>query len=228
MLNVSRQLCVRSVLFCLLLTAAGSTAKAQTTSTNPALDRQLSRIDLGVVGVGVFNKSSSGVATVNGHPNTAVNLNPGNTAGALVALRYTVSPFVGFEFNYGYARYTQSFTPFGAQPNGGVQQNASEYSFGYVVHSKKQYFGVTPFASGGAGTTVFRPTPGGGLALPEQARATFYGSVGAETTVLSPHFGIRAQYRQVFFKAPDFLTNYLTIQQRTTTYEPGFGFFLRF
>jgi len=228
MLNVSRQLCVRSVLFCLLLTAAGSTAEAQTTSINPALDRQLSRIDLGVLGVGVFNKSSSGVATVNGHPNTAVNLNPGNTAGALVALRYTVSPFVGFEFNYGYARYTQSFTPFGAQPNGGVQQNASEYSFGYVVHSKKQYFGVTPFASGGAGTTVFRPTPGGGLALPEQARATFYGSVGAETTVLSPHFGIRAQYRQVFFKAPDFLTNYLTIQQRTTTYEPGFGFFLRF
>jgi hypothetical protein len=228
MLNVSRLLCVRSVLFCLLLTAAGSTAKAQTTSTNPSLDRQLSRIDLGVVGLGIFNKSSSGFATVNGHANTAVNLNPSNTAGALVNLRYTVSPFVGFEFNYAYARYTDLFTPFGAQPNGGVQQNASEYSFGYVVHAKKQYFGVTPFASGGAGTTVFRPTPGGGLALPEQARATYYVSVGAETTVLSPHFGIRAQYRQVFFKAPDFETNYLTIQQHTTTYEPGFGFFLRF
>ena len=52
--------------------------------------------------------------------------------------------------------------------------------------------------------------------------------IGAETTVLSPHFGIRAQYRQLFFKAPDFLTNYLTIQQHTTTYEPGVGFFLRF
>jgi hypothetical protein len=228
MLNVSRQSCVRSVLFCLLLTAAGSTAKAQTTSTNPALDRQLSRIDLGILGVGVFNKNSNGFATVNGRANTAVNLNPSDTAGAVVTLRYTVSPFVGFEFNYGYARYTDLFTPFGSQPNGGVQQNASEYTFGYVVHSKKQYFGVTPFASGGAGTTVFRPTPGGGLALPEQARATYYVSVGAETTVLSPHFGIRAQYRQVFFKAPDFETNYLTIQQHTTTYEPGFGFFLRF
>jgi hypothetical protein len=228
MWNVSRPLCVRSVFFCLLLTAAGSTAQAQTISTNPALDKQLSRIDLGILGVGVFNKSSSGVATVNGHPNTAVNLSPGNTAGAVVSLRYTVSPFVGFEFNYGYARYTDTFTPFGSQPSGGVQQNASEYSFGYVVHTRKPHFGLTPFASGGAGTTVFRPTPGGGLALPEQARATYYVSVGAETTVLSPHFGIRAQYRQVFFKAPDFLTNYLTIQQRTTTYEPGIGFFLRF
>jgi len=228
MLNVSRLLCARSVFFCLLLAAAGSTAEAQTTSTNPVLDRQLSRIDLGVLGVGVFNKSSNGFATVNGKANTAVNLNPSNTAGAVVALRYTVSPWVGFEFNYGYARYTDLFTPFGSQPNGGVQQNASEYTFGYVVHSKKQYFGLTPFASGGAGTTVFRPTPGGGLALPEQARATYYASVGAETTVLSPHFGIRAQYRQVFFKAPDFETNYLTIQQHTTTYEPGLGFFLRF
>jgi hypothetical protein len=228
MLNVSRLLCVRSVLFCLLLTAAGSTAEAQTASTNPALDRQLSRIDLGILGVGVFNKSSNGLATVNGQPNTPVNLNPGNTAGAVVTLRYVVSPFVGFEGNYGYSRYTDNFTPFGSQPNGGVQQNASEYTFGYVVHTRKQYFGVTPFASGGAGTTVFRPTPGGGLALPEQARATYYFSVGAETTVLSPHFGIRAQYRQLFFKAPDFLTNYLTIQQHTTTYEPGVGFFLRF
>ena len=228
MLNVPRQSCVRSVLFCLLLTAAGSTAKAQTTSQNPALDRQLSRIDLSVVGLGIFNKDSNGVATVNGKPNTPVNLSPGNTAGALVTLRYTISPFVGFEFNYGYSRYTDTFTPFGTQPTAGVQQNASEYTLGYVVHARKQYFGVTPFVSGGAGTTVFRPTPGGGLALPEQARATYFASVGVETTVLSPHFGIRAQYRQVFFKAPDFETNYLTIQQQTTTYEPGFGFFLRF
>jgi hypothetical protein len=228
MLNVSRLLCARSVFFCLLLTAAGSTAEAQTTSTNTALDKQLSRIDLGVAVAGVFNQSSSGFATVNGQPHTPVSLSPGNTGGAVVTLRYIVSPFVGFEANYGYARYTQTFTPFGSQPNGGVQQNASEYSFGYVAHTRKQYFGVNPFASAGAGTTVFRPTPGGGLALPEQARASYYFSVGAETTVLSPHFGVRAQYRQVFFKAPDFLTNYLTIQQRTTTFEPGFGFFLRF
>jgi hypothetical protein len=227
MLNVSRLLCVRSVLLSLLLTAAGSTSKAQT-SQNTALDRQLSRIDLGVAVSGVFNQSSSGLATVNGHPNTPVNLSPGNTGGAMVTLRYVVSPLIGFEGNYGYARYTDTFTPFGTLPIGGVQQNASEYSFGYVAHTRKQYFGVNPFASAGAGTMVFRPTPGGGLALPEQARAAYYFSVGAETTVLSPHFGIRAQYRQVFFKAPDFLTNYLTIQQRTTTYEPGFGFFLRF
>src|SRR5258708_2085625 len=100
MLNVSRLLCARSVFFCLLLTAAGSTAEAQTTSINPALDRQLSRIDLGVLGVGVFNKNSNGFATVNGHPNTAVNLNPSNTAGAVVTPPSTMSPFLGFWFNF--------------------------------------------------------------------------------------------------------------------------------
>src|SRR5260370_20958586 len=126
MLNVSRQSCVRSVLFCLLLTAAGSTAQAQTASTNPALDKQLSRIDLGILGVGVFNKSSNGVTTVNGHPNTAVNLNPSNTAGAVITLRYTVKPFVGFEFNYGYPRYTHTFTPFVSQPNRALQTNPGD------------------------------------------------------------------------------------------------------
>ena len=227
MLNVSRPSWVRSVLFCLLVTVAGSTAKAQTASENPALDRQLSRIDLGVTAAGIFNKDSNGTAIVNARP-TAVNLSPGQTAGAVVTLRYVVSPLLGFEGNYGYARYTDTFTPFGTQATVGVQQNASEYTLGYVAHTRKQYFGLTPFASAGLGTIAFRPTPGGGEGLPKQARAAYYFSIGAETTVLSPHFGIRAQYRQVFFKAPDFETNYLTIQQHTTTYEPGFGFFLRF
>jgi hypothetical protein len=229
MLIVSRPSWVRSVLFCLLVTMAGSTAKAQATSQNPGLDKQLSRIDLAVVGVGVFNQASNGFATVNGVPHTPVNLSPGNTAGAVVTLRYIARPFVGFEFNYGYARYTDTFTPFGVPgTSAGVQQNANEYTFGYVAHTRKEHFGVNPFASAGLGSMIFRPTPGGGEALPEQARAVYYFSVGAETTVLSPHFGIRAQYRQLFFKAPDFETNYLTIQQHTTTYEPGFGFFLRF
>jgi hypothetical protein len=237
MLNVPRLFCVRSLLFCLLLTTLGTTAIAQTVSQNPALDRQLSRIDLGVTAVAVLNKDSNGTALVPGNPGsgssggavpTLVNLSPGNTAGAVVTLRYVISPLIGFEGNYGYARYTDTFTPFGSNSSAGVQQNASEYTLGYVAHTRKQYFGLTPFASAGLGTIVFRPTPGGGLALPEQARAGYYFSVGAETMVLSPHFGIRAQYRQVFFKAPDFETNYLTIQQHTSSAEPGFGFFLRF
>jgi len=225
MLNVSRASCVRTFLLCLVATAMAPKIKAQE-SQHPGLDRQLERIDLGISGVGSFNSSSNGTAVVNAKP-TAVNLSPGNTLGALITVRYTKSPLLGFEFNYGYARYTNTFTPFGAQPFAGVQQNASEYSAGYVAHIRP-VFGLHPFASGGLGTIAFRPTPRGGEGLIKQARAAYYYAVGAEQNVFSPHFGVRVQVRQVFFKAPDFGQNYLTIQKHTSTFEPGIGFFLRF
>jgi hypothetical protein len=224
MLNLSRPSSVRTLMFCLLAALAGSTANGQTTST--PLDRQLARIDLGISGVGSFNSKTSGTVTVNTQP-TTVTLSPGNTLGALVTLRYTRSPFVGLEFNYGYSRYTQTFTPFGAQPIGGVQQNATEYTLGYVAHPR-DIFGVHPFVAGGGGAIAFRPTPGGGLGLQPQVRGAYYYALGAETTVLSPHFGVRVQFRQVFFTAPDFFANYLATGKRTSTLEPGVGFFLKF
>jgi hypothetical protein len=232
MLNVRRSSCVWTLLLCSLAFLAATTAKAQE-SQHPTLDRQLGRVDLAVSGVGQLNSSSSGTATVEAVP-TTVTLNPSNTVGILLTLRYTKSPFLGFEFNYGHARYNDTFTPFGIRPpagqpavGAGVQQNASEYTAGYVAHLRP-VFGVKPFASVGLGTLVFRPTSGGGEGLINQARAAYYYSVGAEQSVLSPHFGIRVQVRQVFFKAPDFEQNYLTIQQRTSTFEPGIGFFLHF
>jgi hypothetical protein len=225
MLNVSRVSCVRTVLLCLVATLAAPNIKAQESQQTP-LARVLDRIDLGVSGVGQFNMDSNGTAIVNAVP-TTVHLSPGNTLGALVNIRYIKSPLIGFEVNYGYARYTDTFTPFGAQPFAGVQQNASEYSAGYVAHFKP-VFGLHPFASAGLGTIAFRPTPRGGEGLIKQARAAYYYDVGVEQTLFSPHFGVRVQVRQVFFKAPDFETNYLTIQQHTSTFEPGIGFYLHF
>ena len=169
---------------------------------------------------------STGTVVVNTKP-TTVTLSPGNTLGALVTLRYIKSPFVGLEANYGYARYTQNFAPFGAQPIGGVQQNATEYTLGYVAHTPT-LLGVHPFLAAGGGAIAFRPTPGGGLQLQPQLRGAYYYAIGAETTVLSPHFGLRAQFRQVFYTAPDFFANYLATGKSTSTFEPGVGFFLRF
>lgn len=232
MLNVSRLSCVWSVLFCLLATLAGPTAKAQ----SPAIARQLSRLDFGVSGIAVLNGSGSGATPggpvdQNGKP-LAVKLQSSNTVGALVTLRYIKSPLVGFEGNYSYARYTENFSPFGEPGSGGVasagvQTNASEYTLGYVAHTPA-LLGVHPFASAGLGSIAFRPTVRGGQQLSTQARAAYYYSIGAENTIFSSHFGIRAQVRQVFFLAPDFGQNYLTIKHHTSTFEPGIGFFLRF
>jgi hypothetical protein len=231
MLNVSRLSCVWSVLFCLFATVAASTARAQ----SPALLHQLDRIDFSVNGLGQFNSGGSGIpksgpTDANGNPLT-VNLSTGNTLGALITFRYIKSPYLGFEGNYSYARYTETFTPFGSPATGGaatagVQTNADEYTLGYVAHTPK-LFSLQPFVSAGLGTIAFRPTTYGGQSLREQARMTYYYSIGVDDA-LSPHFGLRAQFRQAFFLAPDFGQNYLTILHHTSTIEPGIGFYFRF
>jgi hypothetical protein len=221
MSNVSRALLVRSLVFCLFATLAAPAVRAQATSSNPALDKQLSRLDFAISGIGSFTKDVSGT----NYLGVKVTQNAASTLGALITVRYTKSPWIGGEFNYGYARYTQNFSNYVI---GGAQTNANEYSLGYVAHPPHLILGAQPFVAGGAGSTAFRPTPGGGQGLPVQARMTYYYAAGIEKIVLAEHFGLRAQIRQTFFKAPDFGQNYLTIQQRTSTFEPGIGFFIKF
>jgi hypothetical protein len=216
----------------IVLATISAAASAQAPAAPPtAFDRQLERIDLGVSGKGEFTKTTTGT----NYLAQTVSLLPSNTLGALVTLRYTKSPLVGLEFNYGYARYTENFTisnlsnttPGAAPLALGVQTNVSEYTFGYVVHARHDYFGVRPFASIGAGSMAFRPTTGGGQGLLPQARAAYYYSVGAEAPI-SKHFGLRGTFRQSLFNAPDFESNYFANKQRTISTEPAFGFFIRF
>jgi hypothetical protein len=222
MLNPSRLSTVRTVLFCLLAALAGSTGKAQAQAkTETSLDRVLSRFDLGVNGTGQFTKDVSGT----NYLGQTVAHNTSNTFGALVELRYTKSPWIGAQLNYSYARYTQNFSQYII---GGAQTNASEYSLGYVAHPPHPFYGLQPFFGVGGGATVFHPTAGGGQGLPQQGAATLYYALGVERSVFSPHFGVRAQFRQTFFLAPDFYQNYLTTQQRSWTLQPGFGFYLHY
>jgi hypothetical protein len=207
-----------------------SAAVAQEPPVTP-LDKQLSRIDFAVTGIGMFSKTTTGNIIPSAAPNhgNVVSNVPSNTLGALITLRYVAKPFVGLEFNYGYARYTENFTNIGGtQPNIGVQTGVNEYTFGYLATPAHPIFGFQPFVSVGAGTTAFKPTPGGGIGLKEQARATYYYSAGIQQEYFSEHFGLRATFRQAFFLAPDFGQNYLTIKQHTNTIEPGVGFYFKF
>jgi hypothetical protein len=224
-LNLSYQSCVQGALFVIFVLLASLGAQAQTTF----LSRQLDRIDVGVGGAAVFTKSVSGTNPAS----NPVSLDASTTLGALVQIRYTKSPLLGAEFNYSYARFTESFggMPFG--PNAattvpfGVQSNVSEYTVGYVAHLPS-LFGVQPFAAVGGGTTAFTPTKlGGQQGVYERARATYYYDVGVEDQ-LTRFFGVRAQFRQAFYKAPDFGANYLTINQQTITTEPTVGFYIKF
>ena len=211
-----------------------SSARAQDTvaEAKGPLQRQLDKVDLGISGAGEFSTSTNGANYLAQN----VNFRPSNTVGALVTIRYIKSPRVGLELNVGYARYTENVTitntnasPTGATPLAiGIQTNAMEYTLGYVVHTREQHYGVIPFAAIGAGTTAFRPTRGGGLGYLEQARATYYYTVGADTPLYYEHFGLRVQFHQAIYLAPDYETNYLTDLKRSIASEPTFGFFIKF
>ncbi len=221
-----------SLFFATALFGTFLSAGAQQTTPPTFLDKQLERIDLGINGAGLLTPTVSGPVDPKGiAPNSGTSLtdNTSNTLGALINIRYVVKPLVGFEFNYGYARYTENFccTAISPEANFGVQTQADEFTLGYLVQPNYTFFGFKPFASVGAGATEFKPTAHGGEGLPKQARATYYYNVGLQDD-LSPHFGLRAGFRQTFFLVPDYGQNYLTIKQRTSSYEPYAGFYLRF
>ena len=204
-----------------LLAFATATAPAQTETASTPLDRFLAKIDLGVSGAGVFSNNTSA-------PNylgQTVGLVPSNTLGPLVQLRYIHSPLLGLEVNYGFPRYTDNYTYAGHIL--GAQSQHAEYTLGYIAHVGT-FYGLEPFAGVGGGAMEARPTKGGGQGLPTQLRGALYYTVGAETLVYGQHFGLRAQFRQLFYGAPDYNQNYLANNQRAVTSEPAAGFFLRF
>lgn len=215
----------------LALSTSASFAQAPPAPPTP-FERQLAKIDLAIQGKGEFTSQVNG----NNYLNQAVTLKPSNTLGALVTIRYTKSPLIGGEFNYAYARYTDDFTVTNTSTSPaaaagfilGVQTTASEYTFGYLAHLRRQYYGATPFASIGAGSTAFRPTKGGGQGNLPQARATYYYSVGADLPLYGDHFGLRATFRQSFMNAPDYQQNYWRIYKHAIATEPAVGIYIRF
>ena len=210
----------------ILFSSLAAAASAQATPETP-LQKQLSRLDLNIGAIGMFTKDTSGPDGLTG---AALTDSPGNTVGLLATIRYIKSPLIGIEFNGTYSRFVQTYSgpyisTFPASPLG-VQADASEYSLGWVFHGPLVY-NFSTFASVGAGTTDFTPTRGGGQGFLPQARATYYYNVGLERPV-TEHIGLRVSFRQAFYLAPDFETNYIRNLQHTYSTEPAVGFVLHY
>ncbi len=222
-----------------LLTTGCLSALAQSPTDVPETPfvKQIHRFDLGISGTGVYNSTATGFITPTQAPNYGNGSNSmtqfaSNTAAPLATLRYVAKPWVGLEFNYGFARYTENYQgPAAANFPAGffqVQTRATEYTLGYIATPQiYKPYGLQPYIGGGAGSMAFKPTPAGGQGLPEKARMMYYYTLGVQDD-LTPHFGLRAGFREVFFLAPDFGQNYLTILKHVTTYEPQIGFYLHY
>lgn len=210
----------------LALALLATNSQAQATTPPSKTERILSHFDMGLQGMGVFNKSVSGTVQGGSNKGSTISATGSNTFGFLFTLRGTKSPWVGIEGNVGYSRYTHSYTC--CQLEGGVQANATEYTLGYVVHPPTTILGAKPSIAVGSGSIAFKPTPGGGGGLSTQARQTYYYSVGADIPTRADWFLMRVGFRQQFYLAPDFGQNYLTIKKHTMTSEPVIGFIFHF
>ncbi len=191
----------------------------------PAASAQVkarSRVDVALSAIGFVTKSVTGTLPplFNSQSQTET---ASTSAGWLLSVRYTRSKYVGLEGNYLFTRFNETFSE---NLVGGSQVNVQELTMGYIIHGPT-IAGLVPFAGVGSGTMVFKPTYKGGQSLPPQARVPVYATIGVDHD-FSKHFGFRAQFRDVIYKAPDFGQNYLTINKRTQTFEPTIGIYLHF
>ena len=182
MSNAVRRLSVWCVVLCGVASLSGAVANGQEKPPATPFQKVMDRVDVGVSIDGLITSGVSGVEKRDLLPESD---RASNTAGALVTIRYTKSPLLGFEFNYSYARYTQNYSSTSPQLSylPGVQNNVAEETLGYVAHLH-EFFGVKPFLGAGGGTMRFKPTALGGEGLHEQYRAAYYYDAGAEKELL--------------------------------------------
>jgi opacity protein-like surface antigen len=79
----------------------------------------------------------------------------------------------------------------------------------------------------GGGALVFDPVNNSQANIDRQTKGTFVYGGGANFDV-TRNFGIRAEYRGLVFKTPDFTVNALNLDKVTHLAQPSVGFFVRF
>jgi opacity protein-like surface antigen len=161
------------------------------------------------------------------------------SAGVLGTFHQSIKPWLGYNVNVGYTRsthdysYAQGFIP---NPNaigevaysqGAIKADRFELTLGYVFEGPGNKR-LRTFAQVGGGGLFFVPTAS--YFANQQTRPTMLFGVGMEYQV-TPHLGVRAEYRGLFYKGPDFAYDFGNIPvQRlfTITSSPTISIVYRF
>jgi hypothetical protein len=188
-----------------------------TSSTwHPAIAQSLKNLD---GAVSVFGQSTG---TTNGN---GVRDKPTESMGALATVRQSFHPWLGYEVNYSYTRFTEEYStlPFG------VQNNLHEVSVAYLLQGPTlPFLGLQPFGAVGTGVLIFLPTTVGGQKYSQQDRVPLLYEVGVNHPILTSHLGLRFQYRGLLYKTPDFNAALLTTNARRQTSELSLGAYFKF
>jgi hypothetical protein len=152
-----------------------------------------------------------------------ITLTTSRSLGGQAAFRHSYHWWLGYEAAYSYTRFSEFYSG-QAFP---LQHNVHDFSGAYLVQGPRA-FGFQPFASVGISALVFSPSLNGGQRASWQPRAGLNYSVGVNKALFTSHFGVRVQYRGVYYKAPDFGEAALTTNSHRLTSEPMAGVYLRF
>jgi opacity protein-like surface antigen len=183
---------------------------------HPAMAQTLKNLEGAVNIFGQFSGTSSG---------NGVQDSPTDSLGVLATVRQSFHPWLGYEVNYGYTRFSERYStiPFG------VQNNVHEVSGAYLLQGPTlPILGLQPFGAVGVGGLIFLPTTVGGQKYNQQWRVPLLYELGVNYPIITSHLGLRLQYRGLVYKTPDFNSALITTNARRQTSEPSVGAYLRF
>jgi outer membrane immunogenic protein len=159
-----------------------------------ASQAQESRQDISVSVTGIFPPFIVG--------NADVQQTGTNGLGGLVSYRYMLTPRSGLELNYQYAQNAQKYyTTFN---NVRVHDRMQEFSGAYVLNTNFKNW--NPFLEAGPAAFIFTPLDDASTTVLDAKQQTILGAVygGGVAYELSPSWDIRAEYRGLLMKTPNF------------------------
>ncbi len=163
------------------------------------------------------------------------------SAGFLATFQQQIRPLLGYDVNFGYTKLTENYQAdtgvFAASPSvtsgvftrGSVPANVFEISGAYTVKRPQYGSRFQPFAEAGGGVLIFAPTTAPFEGHTSYRAAFLFG--GGVDYRLSANLGLRAEYRGLLYKNPDFgavITPIPTTKYFTVTSEPTISLQYRF
>ena len=170
-----------------------------------------------IQGTGLFTKSST---------SESVSHDATMSGGVLVGYSYQFKPRLGVEVNYGYTLNTQHYDSLTSRTS--VETDVHEVMAGLILRIPSNVPRVRPYVLGRSGALIFDPTENSATSGPQrQTRMAFVYGGGADVD-LTANFGLRAEYRGLIYKVPDFSVDSLNLDKFTHLAQPSVGFFFRF
>ena len=196
-------------------------AHAQDTQAVPAAPEAQQKRDIAVGGFYQITNASNG---------GSIREDTTSSGGALVSFRQSYRPWLGYEANFGYTKFYESYNKNVVK----VENNVTDVTLSYLLHAPT-YYCFAPFFSLGGFVIIFKTIAGTitniNNALPTnlatQLLPEFSYTVGLNYPVFG-RFGVRGQLRGLTYKTPDFHQSLLDTHTLRSTMEPTLSVYYRF